>query len=84
MLKTAEITGFYNEFKEGVLAKFYCAKLSSEEQKGYINDYKKWKKFYDEEKSEDPVAKNHRELMREVEDKVTDQLIIKLRGIALK
>ena len=43
ILKTLEIIGFFNEFKEGALAIFYQRKFTREESDSYLDNYSKWK-----------------------------------------
>jgi len=71
ILKTLEIIGFYNEFKEGALIDIYKYKMDDEESAAYIDNYLNWRSLEGNHK-EAEQAKYYRDLMREKENQVTD------------
>lgn len=72
VLRTVEVIGHFNEFKDGVLGDFRMKKLTADEKKTYIDDYMAWlqlsrgKKDNDKAKSSQIEAKH--EAMRHIED----------------
>jgi hypothetical protein len=46
ILKTVELIGVFNEFKEGVLGDFLKQTLDADKTKQYLQIYRQWKELY--------------------------------------
>ena len=85
ILKTVEIIGFFNEFKDGALTKFKERKLTPQEKEAYLADYVSWCCLEDSQKDADiEKCKEHRENMRKVEALTNDTELIQLRNVGKK
>ena len=87
VLRTVEVIGHFNEFKDGVLGDFCMRKLTADDKKTYIDNYMAWlqlsrgKKDNDKAKSSQIQAKH--EAMRQIEDEVHHDVIVVIRKSAL-
>ena len=76
ILRVLEIIGFFNEFKEGALAKFYQNNFTSEEALEYEKMYSKWRAL---EESQKDVASEIRAKMKGLEEDRDYEKIIEIR-----
>ena len=83
MLKTVELIGFFNEFKDGVLSQFERRKLSAEEKSAYIDDYMAWVQLSRDKKDKSKAKEKH-QAMQQVEHQVHHQVIIAIRKSAIE
>lgn len=76
-MKTVEIIGFFNEFKDGALTKFKERKLTKEEKEDYLTEYVSWRCLEDSQKDTDiEKCKEHRENMKKHEALTNDAELI--------
>lgn len=80
ILKTLEIIGFFNEFKDGALNGFRTRKLLPDEKKEYLKWYTAWRPLEDSVKEQDvKTSKELREKMKKIENLTNDAELIAVR-----
>ena len=83
VLKTVELIGFFNEFKDGVLSQFEKRKLSSAEKSAYMVDYMAWVHL-SRDKKDSGKAKEKHQAMLQIEHQVHHRDIIAIRKTAIE
>ena len=92
VLRTVEVIGHFNEFKDGVLSDFLTRKLTAAEKTTYIDNYMAWlqlsrekekEKKKDNDKTDSSQIKAKYEAMRQIEDQVHHDVIIVIRKSAI-
>jgi hypothetical protein len=72
VLRTVEVIGHFNEFKDGVLGDFRMRKLTADEKKTYIDDYMAWLQLSrgkkDNNKARSSQIQAKQAAMRQIED----------------
>ena len=87
ILKTLELVGFFNEYKDGILAKLLTQTLSDKEVKEYHNIYLDWKNLSvnkNPTKGDLETIEYKRSELVEYEKKVYYPKIIDIRKLAIK
>lgn len=70
MLKTLELIGFFNEFKDGALLDFKLKKLQPAEKEIYINSYISWATLLKDKKGDKAKIVLERDNMKTIESSV--------------
>jgi hypothetical protein len=84
VLKTLELIGFFNEFKDGALLDFKLKKLQSTDKEAYIKSYIAWATLLKDKKGDKTKITQERDRMKAIESQVEAPQIITLRKSAIE
>jgi len=89
VLKTLELIGFFNEFKDGALLDFKLKKLpsfkvQSTDKEAYIKSYIAWATLLKDKKGDKTKITQERDKMKAIESQVEAPQIITLRKSAIE
>ena len=83
-MKSLELIGFFNEFKDGALVEFYKRNLTMDEVNQYFKDYTKFKELERQKKPDPKELKEVRDRMIQIEKLVDYSQIVDVRKKALE